>query len=158
LVDSQKEMPIVAASAEQLEVDLEPFERLASAPMGMTAHVVYEAWDSELPASMSPTVIGGIIRGRIGFDGFLMSDDIGMEALQGDFGARAAGVVAAGNDAALHCSGKMEEMVAVAVAVPALSAEGEARLARAMAVTRLEPEGMEFADAIAKRDSLLAQV
>jgi beta-N-acetylhexosaminidase len=158
LVDSHKELPIVPASAEELEVDLEPFERLASAPMGMTAHVVYEAWDPDLPASLSRTVIGDIIRGRIGFDGFLMSDDIGMEALQGDFGSRAARTVAAGNDAALHCSGKMDEMLAVAAAVPALSAEGEARLARAMALTRLEPEGMEFADAIAKRDTLLAQV
>ena len=96
LVDSHKELPVVTASAEELEVDLEPFERLASAPMGMTAHVVYEAWDPERPASLSPIVIGDIIRGRIGFDGFLMSDDIGMEALQGDFGSRAAGVVAAG--------------------------------------------------------------
>jgi beta-N-acetylhexosaminidase len=157
LVDSHKELPIVTADAEQLEVDLEPFERLASAPMGMTAHVVYTAWDPDLPASMSPTVIGDIIRGRIGFDGFLMSDDIGMEALEGDFGARAAGVVAAGNDAALHCSGKMEEMIAVAATVPPLSAEGEARLSRAMALTRLEPEGIEFAEAIAKRDTLLAQ-
>jgi beta-N-acetylhexosaminidase len=157
LVDSHKELPLVPSSAEELEIDLEPFERLASAPMGMTAHVVYEAWDPDLPASMSPTVIGDIIRGRIGFDGFLMSDDIGMEALQGDFGSRGAGVVAAGNDAALHCSGKMDEMVAVAAAVPALSAEGEARLARAMALTRLEVEGVEFADAIAKRDTLLAQ-
>jgi len=158
LVDSHKELPVVSASAEEMEVDLEPFERLASAPMGMTAHVVYEAWDPDLPASLSPTVIGDIIRGRIGFDGFLMSDDIGMEALQGDIGSRAAGVVAAGNDSSLHCSGKLEEMVAVAAAVPALSSEGEARLARAMALTRLEPDGMEFADAIAKRDSLLAQV
>jgi beta-N-acetylhexosaminidase len=157
LVDSHKELPVVPASAEELEIDLEPFERLASAPMGMTAHVVYEAWDPDLPASLSPTIIGDIIRGRIGFDGFLMSDDIGMEALQGEFGSRAAGVVAAGNDAALHCSGKMDEMIAVAAAVPALGAEGEARLARAMALTRLEPEGMEFADAIAKRDALLAQ-
>jgi beta-N-acetylhexosaminidase len=157
LVDSHKELPVVSADAEQLEVDLEPFERLASAPTGMTAHVVYNAWDPDLPASMSPTVIGDIIRGRIGFDGFLMSDDIGMEALQGDFGSRAAGVVAAGNDAALHCSGKMEEMVAVAAAVPALSAQGEARLARAMALTRLELEGVTFADAVAKRDVLLAQ-
>ena len=157
LVDSHKELPVVPSSAEELEIDLEPFERLASAPMGMTAHVVYEAWDPDLPASMSPTVIGDIIRGRIGFDGFLMSDDIGMEALQGDFGSRGAGVVAAGNDAALHCSGKMDEMVAVAAAVPALSAEGEARLARAMALTRLEVEGIHFADAIAKRDTLLAQ-
>jgi beta-N-acetylhexosaminidase len=156
LVDSHKELPVVSASAEELEIDLEPFERLASAPMGMTAHVVYNVWDKERPASLSPIVIGEIIRGRIGFDGFLMSDDIGMEALQGDFGTRAAGVVTAGNDAALHCSGKMEEMVAVAAAVPALSAEGEARLARAMASTMLEIEGPDFAEEIAKRDTLLA--
>ena len=72
---------------------------------------------------MSPAVIQDIVRERIGFDGWLMSDDIGMEALQGDFGSRAAGVVAAGCDVALHCSGKMEEMAAVAAAVPAMSDE-----------------------------------
>lgn len=158
LVDSHKELPIVTASAEDLEIDLEPFERLASAPMGMTAHVVYTAWDPDHPASLSPTVIGDIIRARIGFTGFLMSDDIGMEALEGDSGARAANVVAAGNDAALHCSGKMEEMVAVAAAVPALSAEGVARLTRAMAGTMLETDGIDFASAIQTRDTLLAQV
>ena len=157
LVDSHKELPVVSASAELLDVDLEPFERLASAPLGMTAHVVYTAWDPDHPASLSATVIGDIIRGRIGFTGFLMSDDIGMEALQGDFASRAAGVVAAGCDAALHCSGKMEEMVAVAGAVPGLSAEGEARLARAMAATMIENEGMDFAAAIATRDTLLAE-
>ena len=156
LVDSHKELPVVTASAEELEVDLEPFERLASAPMGMTAHVVYEAWDPDHPASLSPTVIGDIIRGRIGFDGWLMSDDLGMEALQGDFGDRAAGVVAAGCDVALHCSGKMDEMIAVANAVPAMSAEGEARLARAMATTLVEDDGPELAAVIDKRDTLLA--
>src|SRR5437868_8315554 len=158
LVDSHKELPVVTASAEELESDLEPFERLASAPMGMTAHVIYTAWDPDRPASMSPTVIGDIIRGRIGFDGLLMSDDIGMEALQGDFGSRAAGVVAAGCDLALHCSGSMDEMTAVASAVPSLSTEGEARLARAMASTMVEGDGASFADAIAKRDALLALV
>lgn len=159
LVDSHKELPLVHASAEELETDLEPFERLASAPMGMTAHVVYTAWDPDHPASLSPTVIGDIIRGRIGFDGFLMSDDLGMEALHGDFGDRAAGVVNAGCDVALHCSGKMEEMVAVAGAVPALTAEGEVRLARAMAVTLVEDDdGPSYADAVAKRDELLALV
>ena len=159
LVDSHKELPVVTASADELESDLEPFERLSSAPMGMTAHVIYTAWDQDHPASLSPTVIGEVIRGRIGFDGFLMSDDLGMEALQGDFGDRAAGVVAAGCDVALHCSGKMEEMVAVAGAVPALSAEGEIRLARAMAVTLVEDDaGPSFADAVAKRDTLLALV
>lgn len=156
LVDSHKELPVVAASAEELEVDLEPFERLSSAPMGMTAHVVYEAWDPERPASLSPKVIGEIIRGRIGFTGFLMSDDIGMEALRGDFGSRAAGTVAAGCDVALHCSGKMDEMVAVAKAICAMTPEGEARLARAMAGTMMDDDGPDFAEAIAKRDALLA--
>jgi len=158
LVDSHKELPVVTASAEDLESDLEPFERLASAPMGMTAHVVYTAWDPDHPATLSPTVIGEIIRGRIGFDGFLMSDDLGMEALQGDFGTRAAGVVKAGCDVALHCSGKMDEMEAVAGSVPALSPDGEARLARAMATTLTDDDGPSLEDALAKRDALLAQV
>ena len=159
LVDSHKELPVVPARAEELESDLEPFERLASAPMGMTAHVVYTAWDPDRPASLSPTVIGDVIRGRIGFDGFLMSDDLGMEALQGDFGSRAAGVVAAGCDAALHCSGKMDEMVAVAASVPPLGAEAEARLARAMATTLTDDDdGPSFAEVVAKRDALLAMV
>jgi beta-N-acetylhexosaminidase len=156
LVDSHKELPVVTATAEELESDLEPFERLSAAPMGMTAHVVYTAWDSEHPASLSPTVIRTIIRERIGFDGWLMSDDLGMEALQGDFASRASGVVAAGCDVALHCSGKMDEMVAVASAVPALSAEGHERMARAMAATRMELEPLDFAEEVAKRDQLLA--
>jgi beta-N-acetylhexosaminidase len=156
LVDSHKELPVVTAKAEELEVDLEPFERLASAPMGMMAHVVYNVWDPERPASMSPVVIREIVRESLGFDGWLMSDDIGMEALQGDFDTRAAGVVAAGCDVALHCSGDLEEMVAVAAAVPAMSDESEARLARAMATTMIEPEGPDFAESIATRDALLA--
>jgi beta-N-acetylhexosaminidase len=156
LVDSHKELPVVTASADELDTDIEPFERLSSAAMGMTAHVVYTAWDKERPASLSPVVIHDIIRERIGFDGWLMSDDLGMEALQGDFGSRAAGVIAAGCDVALHCSGKMDEMVAVAGAVPAMSARGEERLARAMAGTRLELDQLDFAAQIAKRDQLLA--
>ena len=158
LADSHKELPVVTATSEELETDLEPFERLRAAPMGMTAHVVYTAWDAARPASLSPTVIGDIIRGRIGFEGWLMSDDLGMEALSGDFGERASGVVAAGCDVALHCSGKMDEMVAVAGAVPGMSADGEARLARAMATVLVADDGADFADAVAKRDALLAMV
>ena len=156
LVDSHKELPVVTASEQELEVDLEPFERLSGAPMGMMAHVVYTVWDAERPASMSPTIIREIVRGRIGFDGWLMSDDLGMEALQGDFGARAAGVVAAGCDVALHCSGKMDEMVAVAEAVPAMAAAAEARMARAMATAAAPADGSDFAESIATRDALLA--
>ena len=156
LVDSHKELPVVTASAEELDFDLEPFERLRGAPMGMTAHVVYTAWDPDFPASLSPTIIGDIIRGRIGFDGWLMSDDLGMEALSGDFGERAEGVLAAGCDVALHCSGDMAEMVAVASAVPQMHAGSEARLARAMASVLTDGEGPDFAESVEKRDALLA--
>lgn len=157
LVDSHKELPIVTASAEELEIDLEPFERLSTAPLGMTAHVVYTAWDPEHPASLSSKVIQQIIRERIGFQGLLMSDDLGMEALRGDFASRASGVVAAGCDIALHCSGKMDEMIAVASVVPTMSADSEDRLSRAMAATRVEPDILDFAEQIAKRDALLAR-
>ena len=158
LVDSHKELPVVTATDDELSIDLEPFERLRWAPMGMVAHVVYTAWDPDLPASLSPTVIGGIIRDRIGFDNLLMTDDLGMHALSGDFGVRAERAVAAGCDIALHCSGEMAEMEAIAAAVPALSANGEARLARAMAGTLNEAEDLDYAAAVAKRDALLALV
>ena len=156
LVDSHKELPVVTAADEELAVDLEPFERLRQAPMGMVAHVVYTAWDPDLPASLSPTVIGEVIRERIGFDGLLMTDDLGMQALTGDFGLRAASAVAAGCDIALHCSGDMAEMESIAAAVPALSVEGEGRLARAMAGTLTEADDLNYAEAVAKRDALLA--
>jgi beta-N-acetylhexosaminidase len=158
LVDSHHELPVVSASDEELRVDLEPFERLRDAAMGMTSHIVYTAWDAERPASQSPFVIHEIIRQRIGFDGFLMSDDIGMEALAGDHGQRAAACVAAGCDVALHCDGKMENMLAVAGAVGDISPEGEARLARAMAMRFTPDDEMDFAEAVAKRDALLALV
>jgi beta-N-acetylhexosaminidase len=156
LCDSHLELPIVTAGDEELEVDLQPFERLNSAPMGMTAHVVYTAWDADRPASQSPIVIHDIIRGRIGFDGLLMSDDIGMEALSGSFAERAAGVIAAGNDLALHCSGDMAEMIAVASAVGEIGEAGRERLMRAMASVSTIADGSDYAEAAAKRDELLA--
>jgi beta-N-acetylhexosaminidase len=158
LADSHLELPVVDAGEDELAIDIEPFERLRDAAMGMTCHLLYTEWDAERPASQSPIVIHDIIRQRIGFDGFLMSDDIGMEALAGDHGQRAAACVAAGCDVALHCDGKMENMILVANAIPALSAEGEARLARAMAMRFTPDDEMDFAEAVAKRDALLALV
>ena len=128
--------PWSTADAAALERDLAPFVTLADAPMAMTAHVVYPAWDAGQCASLSATVIGEIIRGRIGFDGLLMSDDLGMHALSGGFGDRARGVLAAGCDIALHCSGDMAEMRAVAGAVGEIGRCRAARLDRAMATRR----------------------
>ena len=158
LVDSHHELPHVDAGEDELAIDIEPFERLRQAEMGMTSHLLYMQWDKERPASQSPIVINDIIRQRIGFDGFLMSDDIGMEALAGDHGQRAAACVAAGCDVALHCDGKMENMLLVANVVPEISAEGEARLSRAMAMRFTPDDEMDFAEAVAKRDALLALV
>ena len=156
LVDSHHELPIVDAGEDELAIDLEPFERLRDAAMGMTSHLLYREWDPERPASQSPAVIQGIIRERIGFDGFLMSDDIGMEALGGDHGTRAAACVDAGCDVALHCDGKMENMRLVAEAVGPLTPEADARLARAMAMRFTPDDEMDFAEAVSKRDVLLA--
>ena len=156
LCDSHKELPVVTASAEELETDLEPFERLNWAPMGMMAHVVYTTWDKGRPASQSPLIVTEIVRGRIGFDGWLMSDDIGMEALTGGFDERAAGVIAAGCDAVLHCSGKMDEMIAVAGAVPAMTDAGAERLRQAMLIASSSGSGPDFEQLLAKRDELLA--
>ena len=156
LVDSHAELPVVTASDEDLKSDLEPFERLNWAPMGMAAHVVYAAWDSELPASQSPTIIHDIIRGRIGFDGLLMSDDSNMNALSGGQGERAATCIAAGCDIALPCNGVLADNVDVAKHVPALSERGEERLRQAMVIAASPDEGLDLQDLIAKRDELLA--
>ena len=156
LVDSHHELPIVTASAEDLDADLEPFERLSTAPMGMMAHVVYTAWDPDRPASQSPIVIERIIRERIGFDGFLMSDDSNMNALTGTQAERAAACVAAGCDVALPCNGVLSDNIEIAKALGSISIEGAERLGRAMAVTMIEPDGPDFAQSIATRDTLLA--
>jgi beta-N-acetylhexosaminidase len=155
VVDSHHNLPVVSADAAALEADLAPFRSLNNAPMGMTGHIIFEAWDGERCATLSPVVINDIIRGRIGFDGFLMSDDLDMKALDGAIGDLAAACVAAGCDAALNCWGRMEEMVAIANRVGALSAKGEGRLARAMATIGPAPDLAELAELLAKRDALL---
>ncbi len=156
VVDSHLELPVVDAEAEALETDLAPFVSLKSAPMGMTAHVVYTAWDAEQPASMSPHVISEIIRGRIGFDGFLMSDDIDMKALKGSASEKAAAVVAAGCDAALDCWGRFDEMAAIVEALDDMPAASLARLERAMATIAGDAPMGDFATLVEKRDALLA--
>ena len=156
VVDSHHELPVVAADDAQLAQDLFPFERLNDAPMGMTGHIVFTAWDADRPATMSPFVIETIIRQRIGFDGLLMSDDLDMNALQGDVADRAVACVAAGCDIALNCWGRMDEMVAIADGLPTLTARGAERLAAAMSTISPIDNFTALPDLIAKRDELLA--
>lgn len=159
-LDSHLDLPVVAAPAGDLATDLFPFRRLADAPMAMTAHILYPAWDETLCASLSPAIIGGVIRRDIGFGNLLMSDDLGMQALgrqpgANDMGARAAGVLAAGCDIALHCSGDSAEMAAIAAAVGPIGPAAAERLARAMAWAATPGEDTVEALA-ARRDALLA--
>lgn len=132
--DSHHNLPVVDATLDDLRAhDFPPFVALADAPMAMTAHVVYTALDADRPATTSPTVIADIIRGEIGFDGLLMSDDVSMKALSGDFGDRTEAILAAGCDVVLHCNGQMDEMRAVAERLRPLSGRALERADRALA-------------------------
>lgn len=132
--DSHHALPVVDTPLDELRRhDFAPFRGNAGFGMAMTAHVIYAAIDPERPATTSPVVISEYIRGEIGFDGLLMSDDLSMKALSGDFSARAAASLAAGCDVVLHCNGLMDEMVPVAAAVPVLSGKALQRAKGAMA-------------------------
>lgn len=127
-VDSHRVLPRVDADLDTLQrTDFAVFQGLSDLPLGMSAHVVFEAIDPEVPATISRTVIDKVIRGDIGFDGFLFSDDIVMSALRGSPAERARDVLAAGCDAVLHCSGDMPEMIAVADAAQTLTEASSAR-------------------------------
>jgi beta-N-acetylhexosaminidase len=115
LADTHFELPTVNTPMDELRAhDFAPFKALNHLPIAMTAHVVYSAIDPHNPATTSAKVIEEIVRGEIGFDGLLVSDDTSMKALSGDFPSKAASILAAGCDLVLHCNGVMEEMVGIA--------------------------------------------
>jgi beta-N-acetylhexosaminidase len=135
LIDSHHGLPRVAASRAELEAtDFSPFRALSHLPWGMTAHVVYEAIDPDRAATLSPPVIGEVIRASIGFDGLLLTDDLSMRALGGSFAARAQAALKAGCDVILHCNGEPGEMREIAGVVPPLTSQAIERLARGEAM------------------------
>jgi len=135
--DSHFDLPVVDTPSEVLEhTDFAPFRALADAPMAMTAHVVYADIDPDACATLSHRVIETVIRGHIGFDGLLMTDDLSMKALGGAFEDRTRDSLDAGCDVVLHCNGDMAEMSAIAEAVPELAGRAAERAAAARAVAR----------------------
>lgn len=150
VVDSHHALPVVDAPLDELQaLDFTPFVALADLPAAMTAHLVYTAVDPDHPATQSPVVIAEIIRGLIGFDGLLFSDDVSMNALSGGVGTRADRALKAGCDIALHCNGVMAEMEAVAAVAPPLA--GRARERADAALSRIGPADTVDLDAIAAR-------
>lgn len=154
--DSHERLPRVTAPRTELEQsDFLPFHALRDMPWAMTAHIVYEAVDPDLPATLSPRVIGEVIRGSIGFAGVLITDDLSMGALSGGIAARAEAALGAGCDLVLHCNGNMAEMVEVAKATPPLPATALRRLADAEAFRRA-PTPFDRAAAEARFRELMA--
>jgi beta-N-acetylhexosaminidase len=122
----------------------------------MTAHVVYTAIDPKRPATTSRLAIRGVIRGTIGYDGLLMSDDLSMQALAGGLGERAVAAFAAGCDIGLHCNGRMDEMLPVVAAAPKLAGKAKRRAQAAMARLNHLPEPLDVDEARARLGAALA--
>ncbi|KCZ58078.1 beta-N-acetylhexosaminidase [Hyphomonas atlantica] len=145
--DSHMELARVTAGDNELSKDFDAFARLADAPMAMTAHIAYDAFDATVPATLSKIMIQDVIRQRIGFDGLLMTDDLGMKALGGSLGERGQAAIAAGCDVLLHCSGFLSdaqeilaEMSEVASVAPELTDKSLARAQRAEALSTHEQD------------------
>jgi beta-N-acetylhexosaminidase len=154
--DSHLERPVIALDRARLEaVDYAPFRALSDLPMGMTAHLAFDALDPGVPGTRSALVVNEI-RTKIGFDGLLMTDDLSMKALDGSLADRAAMALAAGVDVVLHCNGEMDPMVEVAAAVPPLAGWA---LARAEAALALRPPacGVDRRAALARIAALGAE-
>ena len=153
--DTHFSLPVVDTSREELEQsDFAPFRALADLPMAMTAHVVFSALDPAQPATTSATIIDEVIRGLIGFQGLLMSDDVSMNALAGSISDRTRALLAAGCDMVLHCNGKLEEMHEVARVTPELSGKALARARRAL-LSRKAPQPFDRVKARAELDALV---
>jgi len=147
-VDSHAAMPWLSAGSDD---DLAPFIRCAHLPWMMTAHILYDAWDPKLPATLSPTIIREVIRGRIGFRGILVSDDLAMGALVGSPAERGLAALAAGCDLAMHCSGALEDNAELLAATPFLMDDVRAKLA-----VRAVPQPLDVPALAAERAELLA--
>lgn len=155
-VDSHLSLPVVETDRATLAaIDFRPFAALNDLPFAMTAHVVYSAIDADNPATLSGKVISEIIRGDIGFDGCLMTDDLSMKALSGSVTEKASRAFAAGNDLVLHCNGDLIEMRELAACAPELSAKSLARSQAALA-RRRPAEPFDVAAARADFAALIA--
>jgi beta-N-acetylhexosaminidase len=155
--DTHFRLPVVDTPRAELErTDFAAFQPLADLPMAMTAHVVFSSLDSAHPATTSATIIEQVIRGVIGFQGLLMSDDVSMNALAGSIAERTRAVFAAGCDLVLHCNGKLDEMREVARETPELSGKALERARRALA-SRKAPQAFDRLAARAELDALINQ-
>jgi beta-N-acetylhexosaminidase len=156
--DSHKDLPIVDAPLETMAAsDFLPFRTLTDMPLAMTAHVVYAAIDARRPATTSRTVLRDIVRGLIGYDGLVMTDDLSMNALDGSLGERAQAAYAAGCDVVLHCNGRLDEMREIAGRARALAGKAKRRAEAALARIGHAPDPFEAMEALGRFQDVLAR-
>jgi beta-N-acetylhexosaminidase len=156
MADSHKELPCVDLPREQLELtDFAPFKGLADMPLAMTAHILFPQIDAERPATTSPTIIKEIVRGYIGFEGLIVSDDVTMAALSGGNREKAKATRSAGCDIVLHCYAELAQMREIALGSGQVSDESFARFDKAKAAVATSPEEIDAAALQAELTSLL---
>jgi len=156
-VDSHLDLPVVTASREALAArDFLPFAALKDLPMAMSAHIVFTAIDDQAPATTSPRVVSEIMRGEIGFDGLIFSDDTSMKALRGTFAEKTRAIFAAGLDIVLHCNGDLAEAREVVAETPELKGEALRRAAAALNRVAGGPQPFDPAAGRAELEALLA--
>lgn len=157
MVDSHKNLPLVDVPRDELErLDFLPFRRMNDMPLAMTAHIIFKAIDPDRPATQSPIVFSEIIRGLIGFDGLVMSDDLSMHALGGDFRSRTEKILDAGCDMVLHCNGVMDEMKGSAQGVRPMTRDARRRAAAALKLISGPISQFDRGQAESRLDELLA--
>jgi beta-N-acetylhexosaminidase len=161
MVDSHHSLPSVAATREVLErADFLPFKLLSDLPWGMTGHILFEAIDPSAAMTVSARGVKEVIRGHIGFDGLLLSDDLSMQALGGSLGERAARSLAAGCDIAVHCNGRMDEMLDIVARTGSMTEAAGRRFdaGRAILARHRAPAGQAgLADAARRFATLLPE-
>ena len=158
-VDSHKSLPVVLSGHDELSVtDFAPFAALADMPWAMTAHVLYRELDEGQPATLSRDIIQGIVRGELGYNGLLVSDDLSMQALSGTLAERALAAIEAGCDVALHCNGRMDEMQEIAEVCPSTSqaALEKVRQAEDMRKKKFIPLEEDFDTSVRRLEGLLS--
>ena len=154
--DSHHDLPVVEATADELRsIDFPPFAAFADAPMAMTAHVIFTAFDKENPATLSPTIVKKVIRQQIGFGGLLMTDDLSMKALSGSMAEKTERALAAGCDVVLHCNGAMAEMKQVARAAGVLRGKPLRRARMALKAAR-RPQAFDRKAALKDLEALVS--
>lgn len=157
-VDPHIDLPFVDSSLAVLQKeDFAPFIALRDAPIAMNCHVVFRALDPENPVSLSRSVHTQWIRGQMGYDGLVFSDDLAMGALRvkGDLPEIANSALRAGADIVLYCTGILSRMQEICETLPAISPAALIRWEKAKSICSQPHKPIDIKVAMERLDRAL---